>query len=418
MGLFSDYKGNLRFWLKSYLFVGVIVLTLLAFFYSNHVINRMREQSEATTRLFSRFIAEMVLQVGDAGKRSVLQDVLAEIQLPVIFTDASGRPLIWHRVGIPEPADEEFARLLAVDPENPPPGNIARLIALAREYDERNDPIPVRMDGDGSVQGYIHFGSSMLQRELRVMPIVLVLIFLLFMAVGFQGFRYLKLSEQRSIYVGMAKETAHQLGTPLSALLGWMQLLRDHTARGDLEAIGTALGEMEEDLTRLGKVTERFSKIGSRPEFKLVDVTPILEKTVRYFHKRLPSLETESVITLDVEETPAIRGNGELLEWVFENLIKNSIDALGESGGSVEISSTFNESRQSVDVIVRDTGRGITSSQRQQIFSPGFTTKKRGWGLGLALTKRIVEEYHAGDLRLVESVPGRGTVFLVRLPVR
>lgn len=418
MGLFSDYKGNLRFWLKSYLFFGVIVLTLSAFFYSNHVISRMQEQSEATTRLFSRFIAEVVLQVGDAGKRSVLQDVLAEIKLPVIFTDAAGRPLIWHRVGVPEPEDEEFARLLTIDPAHPPPGDITRLIELARKYDDQNEPIPVRVTADGLVQGYIHFGSSMLQRELRLMPIVLLLIFLLFMAAGFQGFRYLKLSEQRSIYVGMAKETAHQLGTPLSALLGWTHLLRDHTEKKDLASIGSTLDEMEDDLSRLGKVTERFSKIGSRPELKLIELTPILEKTVRYFHKRLPSLKTESIITLNIEETPAVRGNSELLEWVFENLIKNSIDALGKSGGRIEISSVFNETKRCVDITVRDTGRGITSAQRQQIFSPGFTTKKRGWGLGLALTKRIVEEYHSGDLRLVESNPGKGTIFLVRLPVR
>lgn len=418
MGLFSDYKGNVRFWLKSYLFSGVIILTLIAFLYSNRVISRMQEQSEATTRLFSRFIAEVVLQVGDAGKASVLREVLAEIKLPVIFTDTAGRPLIWHRVGVPEPKDEDFPRLLAIDPSNPPPGDIARVIELAKNFDARNEPIPVRVGEDGLVQGYIHFGSSMLQRELRLMPIALLVVFLLFMAAGFQGFRYLKLSEQRSIYVGMAKETAHQLGTPLSALLGWTQLLRDHIDSQDLPSIGSTLDEMEDDLMRLGKVTERFSKIGSRPELKLVEITPILEKTVRYFHKRLPSLKTESVITLDIEETPAIRGNSELLEWVFENLVKNSIDALGEGGGRIEISSSFNEAKRSVDITVRDTGKGITAAQRQQIFSPGFTTKKRGWGLGLALTKRIVEEYHSGDLRLVESNPGKGAIFLVRLPVR
>jgi signal transduction histidine kinase len=378
----------------------------------------MQEQSEATTRLFSRFIAEVVLQVGDAGKASVLREVLAEIKLPVIFTDTAGRPLIWHRVGVPEPKDEDFPRLLAIDPSNPPPGDIARVIELAKNFDARNEPIPVRVGEDGLVQGYLHFGSSMLQRELRLMPIALLVVFLLFMAAGFQGFRYLKLSEQRSIYVGMAKETAHQLGTPLSALLGWTQLLRDHIDSQDLPSIGSTLDEMEDDLMRLGKVTERFSKIGSRPELKLVEITPILEKTVRYFHKRLPSLKTESVITLDIEETPAIRGNSELLEWVFENLVKNSIDALGEGGGRIEISSSFNEAKRSVDITVRDTGKGITAAQRQQIFSPGFTTKKRGWGLGLALTKRIVEEYHSGDLRLVESNPGKGAIFLVRLPVR
>ncbi|MBI4720303.1 MAG: HAMP domain-containing histidine kinase [Chitinivibrionia bacterium] len=416
MGFLSNYKGNTRFWLKSYLFIGALVLILAAVLYSNHVIRRMQEQSQATTRLFSRFIAEVVLQAGDTGKRSVLQDVLKEIQLPVILTDVEGRPIAWHRVDVPAPADEEFEALLSIDPANPPPGKIARLIKLAKKFDGQNDPIPVKAADGELVQGYIHFGSSKLQRELRLMPLIQVAVFLVFMAAGFQGFRYLKLSEQKSIYVGMAKETAHQLGTPLSALLGWSQLLRDRVAQRNLDGIGAALDDMDEDLSRLGKITERFSKIGSQPELKLIELTPILEKTVSYFHKRLPSLKAESVITLNVEETPPIRGNGELLEWVFENLLKNSIDALGEKGGRIEIVARWNEANGCADVTVRDTGRGIPASHRQRIFAPGFTTKKRGWGLGLALTKRIVEEYHNGSIRLVESQPGKGAVFLVRLP--
>jgi NtrC-family two-component system sensor histidine kinase KinB len=416
MGYLSDYKGNTRFWLKSYLFIGAVILILAAFLYSNHVIRRMQEQSQATTRLFSRFIAEVVLQAGDSGKRAVLQDVLQEIQLPVILTDAEGRPIAWHRVGIPAPADEEFEKLLAVDPANPPPGKIANLIKLAKKFDGKNAPIPIRISEGALVQGYIHFGSSRLQREVRLIPVIQVIIFLAFMAAGLQGFRYLKLSEQRSIYVGMAKETAHQLGTPLSALLGWKQLIKDRLAERDVDGIRSAVDELEEDLRRLEKITERFSKIGSQPKLNLIELTPILEETVRYFHKRLPRLKADSIITLNVEETPPIRGNGELLEWVFENLLKNSIDALGEKGGSIEIAAKWNEALQCADVTVKDTGRGIPSAHRQQIFSPGFTTKKRGWGLGLALTKRIVEEYHRGTLKLVESQSGKGTVFLVRLP--
>jgi signal transduction histidine kinase len=255
MGLFSDYRGNLRFWLKSYLFLGVALLILLVFLYTNRVIGRMEEQSRATTRLFSRFIAEVVLQVEDSGKRDILQGVLAEIKLPIILTDVEGRPFVWHRVGVAEAAAEEFATLFSIDPKNPPAGKISKLIGLTKKFDAANPPIPVRAGSTGEVQAYVHFGPSSLQDELRLMPFIQLALFLVFMAVGLQGFRYLKLSEQRSIWVGMAKETAHQLGTPLSALLGWTQLLKDQVKEGKTEEIAASITEMEEDLKRLSKVT-------------------------------------------------------------------------------------------------------------------------------------------------------------------
>lgn len=417
MGLFSNYRGNIRFWLKSYLFLGVALLFLIVFLYTNRVIRRMEEQSGATTRLFSRFIAEVVLEVDDKGKREILQEVLSEIRLPIILTDVEGRPFVWHRVGIPEPADEEFEQLLTIDPDNPPPGKISRLIDLAKRFDDSNDPVPVRLGPSGDVQAYVHFGPSKLQSELRLMPFIQLALFLVFMALGFQGFRYLKLSEQRSIWVGMAKETAHQLGTPLSALLGWTQLLEDRVNEGRADDVGALVSEMQEDLKRLSKVTERFSKIGSRPELDTVSIAAVLDRTVEYFHKRLPTLKADSTLTVDYEETPLIRGNGELLEWVFENLIKNGLDALGDQGGTIEIRTRYDPGRRMVDVTVKDSGRGVPASLRQRIFSPGFTTKKRGWGLGLALTRRIVEEYHGGELKLAESQQGKGSTFLARFPV-
>jgi hypothetical protein len=416
MGLFSDYRGNLRFWLKSYLFLGVALLILLVFLYTNRVIGRMEEQSRATTRLFSRFIAEVVLQVEDSGKRDILQGVLAEIKLPIILTDVEGRPFVWHRVGVAEAAAEEFATLFSIDPKNPPAGKISKLIGLTKKFDAANPPIPVRAGSTGEVQAYVHFGPSSLQDELRLMPFIQLALFLVFMAVGLQGFRYLKLSEQRSIWVGMAKETAHQLGTPLSALLGWTQLLKDQVKEGKTEEIAASITEMEEDLKRLSKVTERFSKIGSKPDLENVSIADVLDRTVGYFHRRLPTFKADSTLSLAYEETPLVRGNAELLEWVFENLIKNGLDALGDKGGTIEIRTRFEQNRNMVEVYVKDTGRGVPPSLRQRIFSPGFTTKKRGWGLGLALTRRIVEEYHGGEIRLAESQTGKGSTFVVRFP--
>lgn len=412
----SNTRGNIRFWLKIYLLIGVAILTLAVLLYTNRVLHRMEAQSAATTRLFSRFIAEVIFQVGDEGKRDVLQDVIEEINLPIIITDVDGRPLAWHRVGIAAPEDADFETLLSTDLDNPPPGKVSDLIALVRKLDSSNEPIPIKPVTSQLVQGYVHFGPSTLQQELRLMPLILLGLFLVFMAVGLQGFRYLKLSEQRSIWVGMAKETAHQLGTPLSALLGWTQLLKDQVSTGRIEEIPKSVDEMEDDLKRLSKITERFSKIGSRPELTGVAISAVLERTVKYFHRRLPRLKADSTLTLELEETPLIRGNEELLEWVFENLIKNGLDALGEKGGRIEIWTRYDATRERVEVFVKDTGKGVPASHRERIFSPGFTTKKRGWGLGLALTRRIVHEYHGGEIKLAESHVGRGSTFVVRFP--
>ncbi len=414
---FSNYRGNVRFWLKAYVFVVVAVLVLGILLYTNHVVGRMEAQSEASTRLFSRFIAEVIFEVEDAGKREILQDVIEGINHPIILTDSDGRPFAWHRVPIPEAPDADFDSLFTIDPDNPPAGYIADAIALYRRFDTDNPPIAIRESGSQLVVGYVHFGASQLQRELRLVPFILLGLFLVFGFVGFQGFRYLKISEQRSIWVGLAKETAHQLGTPLSALLGWTQLLRDQLTENREKDAMVSVGEMEEDLKRLSKVTERFSKIGARPELRRIELSPVLDRTVKYFHRRLPRLKADSTISRDFEDTPPINANEELIEWVFENLIKNGLDAMGDKGGRIEIRTRYDESRGRVDVFVSDTGKGVPAALRQRIFSPGFTTKKRGWGLGLTLTRRIVEEYHGGELRLIDSQPGRGSTFLVRFPI-
>ena len=414
----SNYKGNIRFWLKAYLFVGVGVLALGILLYTNRVVNRMEKQAAATTELFSRFIAEVVFEVKDDSAREMLQDVLAQINLPIVITDVEGRPIAWRNIG-PDMGtlnDEDYEVLAMVDPNNPPPGDISTLIDAAHHFDKANPPTAIRVRGSDIVAAYVHYGPSQLQRELGLVPFILLGLFVVFTLVGVQGFRYLKMSEQRSIWVGLAKETAHQLGTPLSALLGWTQLLKDQVASDQKTEAADSVSEMEEDLKRLSKVTERFSKIGAQPEFRRIDIGPVLDRTVQYFHRRLPRLKADSTISLDKSDTPPLNANEELLEWVFENLIKNGLDAMGERGGQIRIRTESDATRKRIDVYVSDTGKGVPAALKQRIFSPGFTTKKRGWGLGLALTRRIVEEYHGGEIRVTESQPGQGTTFLVRLP--
>lgn len=408
--------GNIRFWLKGYLFLGVAVLFLAMLLYSNHLIAKMRVNAEAQSRLFSRYMSNVLFEVADDGSLSDLRAVVRESDLPIIITVLGGIPILWHNVPVDERTEEDFEMLINMDVENPPTPKLKKLVELYRGFDETNAPIPIQVAGTSQFDSYVHFGPSALQRELRYMPFVLLAIFLVFMAVAIQGLRYLKLSEQRSIWVGMARETAHQLGTPLSAMLGWVQVLKDHAeSRGDSAMTGY-VSEMEIDLNRLNKVTERFSKIGATPERVSIDLKPTLERTVAYFVKRLPTLNSTSALALTCEGDLHVRGNEELLEWVFENLVKNAIDALGEAGGRIEITARRAGTEPVVEVAVRDTGRGIPGALRDLVFRPGFTTKRRGWGLGLALARRIVEEYHGGTIRLAESRSGKGTTFVVKLP--
>jgi hypothetical protein len=408
--------GNIRFWLKGYLFLGVAVLILAMLLYSNHLIARMRDSAEATSRLFSRYMSNVLFEVADDGSLAQLRAVVQESDFPIIITVLGGKPILWHNVPVDPRTEEDLEMLMNMDPDNPPTPKLRRLVELYREFDRTNQPVPIQVIGAPETDSYVHFGPSALQRELRLMPFVLLGIFLVFMAVAIQGLRYLKLSEQRSIWVGMARETAHQLGTPLSAMLGWVQVLKDHAStRGD-SAMSGYVCEMEIDLARLNKITERFSKIGATPELVAVDLKPALERTVAYFHKRLPTLQSTSRLSLACEGDVRVRGNEELLEWVFENLVKNAIDALGEAGGQIEIAARRAAGEPWVDVTVRDTGRGIPGALRDLVFRPGFTTKRRGWGLGLALARRIVAEYHGGTIRLAESRAGKGTTFSVRLP--
>jgi signal transduction histidine kinase len=399
MRTFSYLRGNVRFWLRGYVLLGVAIMIIAMALYSNHLINRMREHAETTSRQFSRYFESVLFEVTDDGRLAELRTVIRESNLPIIITVLG--------------TEEEFENLINLDVNNPPTEKMRRLIELYREFDQDNDPIPIYVAGAAGAQGYVHYGPSPLQRELRLMPFVMLGIFLVFMAVAIQGLRFLKLSEERSIWVGLAKETAHQLGTPLSAMLGWVHLIKGTATEKGYTEIQPSIGEMEVDLGRLSKISDRFSKIGSQPDLTRVELRPLVQRTVAYFEKRMPRLKADSTISIDMPDV-AVAGNEELLEWVFENLIKNALDALDDGGGTIKISARVG--RTGVEVRVKDTGGGIPPTMRERVFHPGFTTKRRGWGLGLALTRRIVTEYHGGTIRLADSRRGKGATFVIRLP--
>ena len=275
-------------------------------------------------------------------------------------------------------------------------------------------------------QSYIHYGESELVRRVSRSTFVLIGLLLLFLLIGYVGFRNIKRSEQRSIWVGLSRETAHQLGTPLSSLAGWLELIRNEIdgsrtgASADPQSLARLeemVGEMHKDMQRLGQIASRFSQIGSVPELQQADVVAILEEAVGYFRRRGSQFGRYEIRFGVHGQVPPIPLNPDLLGWVFENLFKNAIDAIERSTGSIEIHVGLLPDGRAVQITFQDDGRGISPENVGRIFDPGFSTKKRGWGLGLAFVKRIVEEYHGGRIGIVQSTPGQGTTFEVVLPL-
>ena len=249
-----------------------------------------------------------------------------------------------------------------------------------------------------------------------VMPVVLVVVFSTILIVSFLSYRRIKTVEQASIWGGLAKETAHQLGTPISSLMGWVELsIELNKQQGDSKT-AEIYANMQSDLARLQRITERFGKIGSYPQQTRIDINSVIGEAVAYFQKRLPNLSKQVELRVVDRELPEIVANPDLLQWVFENLIRNSLDAIDKENGIIEIDPQLHPKGHQIVILYKDNGQGIPRQNRNKIFRPGMTTKKHGWGLGLTLVKRIIEAYHHGQIRLIHT-SSQGTTFEIVLPV-
>ena len=268
-----------------------------------------------------------------------------------------------------------------------------------------NTPIVVKFWWTNAHNHIIFYGHSLTLQTLYIFPYIQILIIVIFVLVVFMAFRSMKQSEQSRIWVGLAKETAHQLGTPTSSLLGWIEYLHEQPIDQ------MAVEEMQKDLTHLMKIVDRFSKIGSETPLTVESLNEVVGDSVIYFQKRIPRNVTLSYNGLATDTVKA-KINATLFEWVVENLMKNALDALQGHG---EIGVTIGSDKKYVWVEVSDTGKGIPKSKWKRIFEPGYTTKTRGWGLGLSLSRRIVEEYHKGKIAVTESELGKGTTFRITL---
>ena len=250
----------------------------------------------------------------------------------------------------------------------------------------------------------IYYKDSNLLTNLRYYPLILILTLLLFSVVLYLVFKSNKVAEQNKLWSGMAKETAHQIGTPLSSLLGWIELMKMQNVSEEI------VSEVEKDVERLNIIAERFSQIGSEPDLNSVDLAAATDNIVTYFRAR--SSKNVQIQYQKPNKEMLVNANEQLLSWVLENLIKNAVDAMAGKG---VLNIQIQENNKLFRVLVSDTGKGISWNQQKKIFLPGFTTKKRGWGLGLSLSKRIVEDYHSGKIFVKKSEVNKGTTFEVQL---
>jgi len=335
----------------------------------------------------SRFFKELKRVLNDYITSFMEEVALNSSSVPVIITDSTHEQVL------------QFGNLSDIRMSDP-----SYVKQKLEEMEDENTPIRVSL-GDQGV-GFIYYQDSELLTIMRFFPLAQILIIAIFLAVAYFLFSYARKAEQNRVWAGMAKETAHQIGTPLSSIMAWLELLKMKETNSDEVA-----NEIEKDINRLEVITERFSKIGSMPSLAENDIIKIVNDSIAYLKPRTPRKVSYDTSAIPDKEL-FIPVNGALFSWVIENLCKNAIDAMDGVG---TITVVLKEDSKSVILDITDTGKGISITEQKSIFNPGYTSKVRGWGLGLSLSKRIIRDYHKGKIFVKSSSPGKGSTFRIIL---
>jgi signal transduction histidine kinase len=371
--------------IKLILLIFAILIGAFSLYFTNGLVKDLKSEEKKKIALWAKAFQE--LQSADFDQDiTLLSGILSDnTTVPVILVNGNGEIISTLNIDSTKLQNKKY---------------LGRLLEQMREA---YPPIEIHLPQNQ--KNYVYYKQSTLLNKLFYYPFIQVAIISLFILVAYLAFSASKRAEQDRVWVGMSRETAHQLGTPISSLLAWIELLKLKISEDSL------LQEAEKDVLRLKKISQRFSKIGSVPELKLADLNHVLSDVVEYLKVRSPR---KIIYTFHPNEDDEIFApiNIELFEWVIENLCKNAIDAMS-GHGNIDI--TVTNHIQIVYIDVSDTGKGIHKRAYKTIFQPGYTTKKRGWGLGLSLTKRIIEEYHKGSIFVKESELGKGTTFRIVL---
>ena len=370
-----------------------LVIGFASIIYTNHLVNQLAQRERKQIELFARAQELIVTTTGEAQEFLFVKIIEENKSIPVILTDNNDnvlhhRNIDFKKNATQEETDQKLKRELEM---------------MKAEF----EPLKIEVS-EGLVQ-YIYYRNSFLITQLKYYPIVQLTAIALLAALAYVIFSTTRRSEQNRLWVGLAKETAHQLGTPISSLMAWVEYLRTDTNFDQ-----SICDEMEKDTKRLEMITARFSNIGSEPSMDMANAGKVVESIVQYLQKRVSSKVKINVTPRFSQDLNCLM-NVPLFEWVIENLCKNAVDAMS-GRGKIDIYVQNSKDNTQVVIDVNDTGKGIPPSKIKQVFKPGFTTKKRGWGLGLTLVKRIVEEYHKGKIFIRKSEVNVGTSFRIIIP--
>lgn len=365
---------------RGLLTIVALLIVVATIFYSRYLAGKLAGDERQKVEMWAeahRFIAE---SGPDANITFASLVVTSQHTIPVIETNENDSITNFHNI------------------------DSADLVSSFREF-KKQKPIITYMATDSAKQNKYYYGESRLLKQVRYYPLVQLLIVALFILVTLAALNARHRAEQNQLWAGLAKETAHQLGTPVSALHGWVEMLREASVDPQM------VKEIEKDVVRLKLVSDRFSKIGSTPRLESRDIVSAVEQVMEYVRKRATDKVKFSLQTDQKELMVPL--SDPLFDWVVENILKNALDAM-EGRGSITVQIAETPGRVVIDIM--DSGKGMTATQAARVFNPGFTTKKRGWGLGLTLSKRIIEEYHQGSLVVKWSEPGKGTCFRISVP--
>lgn len=394
----NPYEKKRRW--KFFLLFFALIIGTASVFYSDFFVKKMQREEQLQFQLYVKVTEQSFLMYDDDRYTSLIDLIRENTKLPVIMTDAKGEIISFQGLDSTK-TNYDIEKKAGIDYD---PAYFQREL---RKMKKQHPPTPIiGLAPDGS-RWYIYHKDSPTLTQLRYFPYIQLGVIALFLLTAYVAFSSARKAEQDQVWVGMAKETAHQLGTPISSLMAWVELIKSRfNAEED-----PLIAEMENDIKRLEVITDRFSKIGSKPIVEDHVVYTVIYNFVEYFKLRTSD---KIIFTITGDEQVRALLNVPLFDWVTENLLKNAANAI-ENEGKITISIIENLAKEEVFIEVTDTGRGIARSKFDAVFQPGYTTRKRGWGLGLSLTKRIIENYHNGQIFVKESELGKGTTFKIVL---
>lgn len=371
-------KGKLIFLLISVLLIGGVL------YVSNDLVEDLSIEERKKMEIWAEATRELASDKTEMSMELILKVIQSNTSIPAIIVDDTGEINQYLNLNLPETDTEKY------------------LQEKLEQLKSKSNLIEINL-GDEEKQ-YLYYDDSILLKRLSLYPYVQLGVMVLFVLIVYFALISTKKAEQNKVWVGLSKETAHQLGTPISSLMAWMDLLESSGVDSSL------LSDMNKDVNRLSVIAERFSKIGSKPEMELIYVNEVLENATEYMRRRVSDkVLITTHLPSDVEGAMVCLS---LFEWVIENLCKNAVDAMNGEG---RIDVYMTSEKQQIYIDIKDTGKGIARKNFKTVFNPGYTTKKRGWGLGLTLAKRIIEDYHAGRIYVKDSEVGKGTTFRIEL---